>query len=187
MRNKKYTGLLMFCLLISTACSTFKSDKQLSLSTAVQTAALGSELERFRKHQAFVADARLSSILRNEGLRIRAVTGQELRNEILIASGETAHVQLRKKLMELLSETKKLAEKEKQEIESFNTELQSVVSPISIPVAQIGIVQTGLAQLGREVSNSERLRLLGKFIEEVRLASDRLQDEAASMLTDNDS
>lgn len=185
MKTLANASLITFLLVLS-GCSTFGADKKLATSTAVQTAALKGELEKFRKYQAFVAQARLESIERTESLRNRLLLRAGLNDKLLAAAGETSHIQLRKKIDKLLIDIKKQNDQHQIEKAKLRKDLQSVVSVVSIPAKQLLKVQKGLTQLGREVSQADTLRYLAKFINEIKVETEKLQNNAEAKLVETD-
>ena len=184
MNNVINSSLIAF-LLILCGCGTPNADKKLAISTAVQTAALKGELESFRKNQAFVAQARLNSIERTESLRNRLNLKAGLNNKLLDAAGEKNHVLLRKKINNLLLEIKKQNKQQQAQQKNLKDDLDSVVSVVPVPSEQLLKVQNGLTQLGNEVSRTDTLRYLAKFVNEIKIESEKLQNNAQDALSED--
>lgn len=166
--------------LVLGACATPQAALDQANATAALAASFDAELAAYRKAAASVAQARLSSVRRQELLiaQLAEIDAWNRRTAELAGLGD---VETRRRSLIALAESRERDEAAtKQRLAELDAQLAAVVTPLPSASARIAALKQALAEMGTELSASERLQLSLDAVATVRHEVRKNRDAADS-------
>jgi hypothetical protein len=137
------------------------------------TASLHNELSRYQRNASQSAQRRLASIQAMETGAAELARDQGYDAYLANAAGKFAELQARVRIREASDAYTKLVMEEEQSRQELAARLASIVKDLPSPAEKLGAVQKALAELGTELSMSERIAIVTKFLGDAKAIVDK--------------
>ena len=155
------------------ACSTPPQALDQANNGVRLTTSLQNELGRYQRNTSLSAQRRLASVRAMETGAAEVARDQGYDTYLANAAGKFTELQARMRIREASDAYARLVREEEQASKELAARLALIVKDLPSPAEKLGAVQKAMAELGTELSMSERIAIVTKFLGDAKAIVDK--------------
>ena len=180
MKHQPAIALIALLVVAVGGCATPKVALDQANNTVHLIQNLQTEIVRYQTTVKLSTERRIKSIQHQDDGTIEIGTRQQLNTYLSTASGMTSELDARNRLRDASDTYAKIVGDQDKAQQDLADRLANLAKDLPSPTDRLGAVQKAMADLGTELSASERVAIVTKFIQQAKCIVDQAEKSTTS-------